>query len=56
MKKVVAGGIFATLLAASTAFAFELPASQPTKHEPEGPDTRYGAVQSILGIEGPDGR
>lgn len=39
MKKVVTGSIFATLLAASTAFAFELPASQPTKHEPEGPDT-----------------
>ena len=53
MKKLVTASVFATVLAASTAFAFEVPTSQPIKPI-EGPNTRYAAFQPIQGIEGPD--
>ncbi len=53
MKELFAASVFATVLAVSTAFAFEVPATQPIKPI-EGPNTRYAAFQPIKGIEGPD--
>jgi len=59
MKKVFAATLIATLLAASTAFAFELPSSQPIRAT-EGPDARLTqddqSTQPIKGIEGPNTR
>jgi hypothetical protein len=56
MKKLFAASVFATVLAASTAFAFELPsAPQPIKGI-EGPDIRLAEVQHpSLPVEGPEG-
>ena len=53
MRKLFAASVIATVFAASTAFAFEVPATQPIKPI-EGPNTRYAALQPIKGIEGPD--
>jgi len=57
MKKVFAATLIATLLAASTALAFELPSTQPIRGT-EGPDTRLTqddqSTQPIMGTEGPD--
>lgn len=59
MKKVFVATLIATLLAASTAFAFELPSSQPIRGT-EGPDVRLRqadqSTQPIMGSEGPDVR
>ena len=59
MKNLFAASVFATVLAASTALAFELPSTQPIRGT-EGPDTRltmsHRATQPITGIEGPDVR
>ena len=52
MKKLFAASVFATVLAASTAFAFEVPTTQPIKPI-EGSNTRYAAFQPIKGLEGP---
>jgi hypothetical protein len=56
MKKVFAATLIATLLAASTALAFERPSTQPIRGT-EGPDIRLiqdnQATQPIKGIEGP---
>ena len=57
MKKVFAATLIATLLAASTALAFELSSTQPIRGT-EGPDTRLTqddqSTQPIMGTEGPD--
>lgn len=57
MKKVFATTLIATLLAASTALAFELPSTQPIRGT-EGPDARLTqddqSTQPIRGLEGPD--
>ena len=59
MKKLFVGSVLAAVLAASTAFAFELRSSQPVKGT-EGPDVRLAqsgqATQTVKGIEGPDVR
>lgn len=56
MKKLVFAGVIATVLAASTALAFELPSTQPIKGT-EGPDVRltesHRPTQPVKGIEGP---
>jgi len=55
MKKLFAASVFAIVLAASTAFAFEVRAPQPVKGT-EGPDIRLaGDHQSTLPVEGPEG-
>jgi hypothetical protein len=57
MKKIFAAGLMAALFAASGAFAFEVPSTQPIKGT-EGPgiratdDQRPG--QPVKGTEGPD--
>ncbi len=60
MKKLFAAGVMATVLAASTALAFELPSAPQPIRGTEGPDVRltvsHRATQSITGIEGPDVR
>jgi hypothetical protein len=57
MKKLFVASLIATMLAASTAFAFEARASQPVKGT-EGPDIRLTAdrqsTQPVKGTEGPD--
>jgi len=57
MKKVFAATLIATLIAASTALAFELPSTQPIRGT-EGPDIRLTqddqSTQPIRGSEGPD--
>jgi len=57
MKKVFAATLIATLIAASTALAFELPSTQPIRGT-EGPDIRLTqddqSTQPIRGTEGPD--
>ena len=57
MKKVFAATLIATLIAASTALAFELPSTQPIRGT-EGPDIRLTqddqSTQPIMGTEGPD--
>lgn len=57
MKKLFAASAIATVLAASTAFAFELPSTQPIRGT-EGPDIRLTqddqSTQPVRGIEGPD--
>jgi hypothetical protein len=59
MKKLFAASVIAAVLAASAAFAFELPSSQPVKGT-EGPDVRLTqndqSTQTVKGIEGPDVR
>ncbi len=52
MKKLFAASVFASLLAASSASAFGVSATQPIKSN--GPDTLYAAVQPTKGTEGPD--
>ncbi len=56
MKKVFAATLIATLLAASTALAFELPSTQPIRGT-EAPDIRLTqddqSTQPIKGTEGP---
>lgn len=57
MKKVFTATLIATLLAASTGLAFELPSTQPIRGT-EGPDARLTednqSTQPIWGTEGPD--
>lgn len=57
MKKLFAASVIAAVLTASTAFAFELPSSQPIKGT-EGPDVQLTksdqSTQPVKGIEGPD--
>ncbi len=57
MRKFFAFGVIAIVLAASTALAFELPATQPIRGT-EGPDIRLTqddqSTQPIRGAEGPD--
>ncbi|HSC70318.1 MAG TPA: hypothetical protein VLH58_03145 [Candidatus Methylomirabilis sp.] len=59
MRKLFVASVIATVLAASTAMAFELPATQPVRGT-EGPDVRLTqsdqATQPIKGVEGPDNR
>jgi hypothetical protein len=58
MKKLLATGLMAVLFAASTAFAFDVPSTQPIKGT-EGPDVRVETErpgQPIKGTEGPDVR
>lgn len=59
MKRLFAASVSATVLAASTALAFQLPSSQPIKGI-EGPDVRLTqndqSRQPVKGIEGPDVR
>ncbi len=56
MKKVFAASVIATVLATSTAFAFEVPDTQPIKPI-EGPGIRlmgqHHPTQPVIGIEGP---
>ena len=58
MKKLFAASVFATVLAASTAFAFELPSAPQPIRGTEGPDIRLTqddqSTQPIRGSEGPD--
>ena len=57
MKKLFVASVIASVLAASTAFALELPSSQPIKGT-EGPDIRYTddarPAPPVKGTEGPD--
>ena len=57
MRKLFVASVIASVLAASTAFAFEQPATQPIR-ETEGPDVRLTqddqAPQPIKGVDGPD--
>jgi hypothetical protein len=57
MRKLFVASVIATVLAASTAFALELPATQPIRGT-EGPDVRLTqddqATQPIKGVDGPD--
>jgi len=57
MKKLFVASVIASVLAASTAFAFELPSSQPIKGS-EGPDIRFAdnapPAPPVRGTEGPD--
>ncbi len=57
MKKLFAAGLIATVLAASTAFAFELPSGPQPIRGTEGPDVRLTQndqpTQPIKGVEGP---
>ena len=57
MKRLFVAGAIAGVLAASTAFAFEAPASQPIKGT-EGPGVRYAddgrPAPPVKGTEGPD--
>ena len=57
MRKLFVASVIASVLAASTAFAFELPATQPIRGT-EGPDVRLTqddqAPQPIKGVDGPD--
>ena len=59
MKTLLAVGVIATVLAASTAFAVETPSSQSIKGT-EGPDVRLTqaghSMQTVKGTEGPDVR
>jgi hypothetical protein len=59
MKKLLVASVIASVLAASTAFAVELPSSQPIKGT-EGPGIRYGdssrPAPPVRGTEGPDVR
>ncbi|HSB71472.1 MAG TPA: hypothetical protein VLT62_19260 [Candidatus Methylomirabilis sp.] len=56
MKTLLAASLAATVLAASMAFAIELPVSQPIKG-PEGPDVRLHAEgRPVIGGEGPIAR
>jgi hypothetical protein len=59
MKKLLVAGLVATVLAASTAFAFALPATQPIRGT-EGPDVRLTqddhSTQPVKGVERPDTR
>lgn len=54
MKTAIVACMLATLLAASTAFAFEWPSDPQQPKGIEGPDIRHAAVQTVKGIEGPD--
>ncbi len=57
MKKLFAAGVIATVLAASTALAFELPSDPQPIRGTEGPDVRLTqddqSTQPIKGVEGP---
>lgn len=57
MKKLLVASVIASVFAASTAFAFERPSSQPVKGT-EGPDIRYTddtrPAPPVKGTEGPD--
>ena len=55
MKKLIVASVIATVLAASTALAFEVPSTQPIRGT-EGPDIRLTGVRhpSLL-VEGPEG-
>lgn len=57
MKKVFAASVIATVLATSTAFAFEVPDTQPIKPI-EGPGIRLTddehSTRPMKGIESPD--
>ncbi len=57
MRNLLGAVLMAALLAASTAFAFEQPSTQPIKGT-EGPDIRAEDEprpgQPIKGVEGPD--
>jgi len=57
MKKLLVVSAIVSVLATSTAFAFELPSSQPVKGT-EGPDIRYTddtrPAPPVKGTEGPD--
>jgi len=59
MKKLFAGSLIATLLAASAAFAADRPSSPPVRGT-EGPDTRATQsgqfAQPVKGTEGPGNR
>jgi len=56
MKKLLMISVLTSLLATSTAFAFELPSTNQQARGTEGPDTRYSATQQVRGTEGPDVR
>lgn len=57
MRKLLVASVIASVLAASTAFAFESPSSQPIKGT-EGPGIRYTdegrPAPPVKGTEGPD--
>jgi hypothetical protein len=57
MKRFFTTGLMAVVFAASTAFAFEVPSTQPIKGT-EGPGIRAteddGPRQPVKGTEGPD--
>jgi len=60
MKKLFAVSVFSVVIAASTAFAFDMLDRQPVKGI-EGPDSNLvafaflqGDVQPVRGVEGPD--
>lgn len=56
MKKLFAAGLVATVLAASTALAFELPSTPQPIRGTEGPDIRMTEVQHpSMHVEGPEG-
>jgi hypothetical protein len=59
MKKLLSVCVVATVLAASSAFAFQLPDQQPVRGI-EGPDVRlstdHQSAQPSMGTEGPDVR
>jgi hypothetical protein len=60
MNKLFAAGVIATVLAASTALAFELPSGPQPIRDTEGPDIRLTedgqSTQPIKPIEGPNTR
>jgi uncharacterized protein YdeI (BOF family) len=56
MKTLIVACLFATLLATSTAYAFEWPSAPQQPKGTEGPDTRHAAIQTVRGAEGPDAR
>ena len=57
MRKLLAAGVIAIVLAASTAFAFELPSAPQPIRGTEGPDMRLTQGDQptvpIKGVEGP---
>jgi hypothetical protein len=56
MKKLFAAAVIATVLAASTALAFELPSGPQPIRGIEGPDIRLTDVQQpAMHVEDPEG-
>jgi hypothetical protein len=57
MKKLIAAAVISSVLAASTALAFELPSTPQPIRGTEGPDIRLTQTdqptQPIKGVEGP---